>query len=357
MWGYTKVPKHFKLDILNIVEASPIKKQDVVGMFGMDLVRYYRWQKRYYFTNALEDSRGSKKKAKTLKDIYRLDVVGLRKLGDLYGFVIGPDRIVAELEDRGIIICNETVRQILIEEGLIKPRPKERKHEWQRFEAENPNDLWQMDILYVYIHGSGYYYLYTVLDDYSRKIIYCALSLTASAKEAAWTLKEAIKIAGCKPKAVLTDRGIQFYTGEGKSYGDFENYLEDKVIEHKVARYRHPQTLGKIERYHRTLRVECLRLYEFDDSIDAIKVIKDFVRRYNFERKHQGIGRVTPEDRYTGRDKEIKKMRAELRRKVREERRLQNLSEKQITEAVTIQEIAMRFQPLDLKQKELISVN
>ena len=59
MWGYTKVPKNFKMDILNIVEASPLPKHKVVTMFGMDLVRYYRWQKRYYFTNSLEDKRGS----------------------------------------------------------------------------------------------------------------------------------------------------------------------------------------------------------------------------------------------------------------------------------------------------------
>lgn len=343
LWGYTKVPKHFKMDILNIIEASPLPKQEVVAMFGMDLVRYYRWQKRYYFTNSLEDKRGARKKLRTLKDIYRPEVVGIRRLGEIKGFVIGPERIVADLEDQGIIISHETARQILHNEGLIKERPIERKHEWQRFEAENPNDLWQMDILYVFIHGSGYYYLYSLLDDYSRKLIHCALSPTASAKEAVWTLKEAIKLAGCRPKAVLTDRGTQFYSGEGKAYGAFENYLKDNEIEHKVARYRHPQTLGKLERYHRTLRVECLRHYDFDDPLEAIRVIKDFNRRYNHERKHQGIGRVTPQDRYTGRDKEIKKMRIELRRKVREDRRLQNLTEEQIVETATVKEIVAKL--------------
>lgn len=356
MWGYTKVPKNFKMDILNIVEASPLPKNEVVAMFGMDLVRYYRWQKRYYFTNSLEDKRGAKKKLRTLKDIYRHDVVGIRQLGEIKGFVIGPDRIVGELEDQGIVISHETARQILRAEGLIKDRPEERIHEWQRFEAENPNDLWQMDLLYVFIHGSGFHYLYNILDDYSRKLIHCALSPTASAKEAVWTLKEAIKVAGVKPKAGLTDRGTQFYSGEGKGYGLFENYLKDNQIEHKLARYRHPQTLGKLERYHRTLRVECLRRFEFDDPIEAIKVIKDFNRRYNHERKHQGIGRVTPEDRYTGRDKEIKRLRAELRKRVREERRLQNLTEEQIVEAVAIKEIAARWQPINSKQEELVAV-
>lgn len=351
------MPQNFKMDILNIIESSPLKKNKVVTMFGMDLVRYYRWQKKYYFTDSLEDKRGAKKKAVTLKNIYREDVVGIRKLGDIRGYVIGPDRIVSELEDRGIVICHETARQILHMEGLIKPRPREQKHEWQRFEAENTNDLWQMDIIYVFIHGLGYHYLFNILDDYSRKLIHCALSPIASAKEAVWTLKEAIKIAGVNPKAVLTDRGIQFYSGDEKEYGQFEKYLEAKHIDHKLARYRHPQTLGKIERYHRTLRLECLRHYEFDDPLETIKVVRDFNRKYNHERKHQGIGRVTPEDRYTGRDKEIKRLRMQLRKKVREERRLQNLTEKQITETATIQEIVSRWQPLALNQKELLGVN
>ena len=337
------MPQNFKMDILNIVEASPLQKREVVAMFGMDLVRYYRWQKRYYFTNSLEDKRGAKKKLRTLKDIYRHEVVGIRQLGEIKGFVVGPDRIATELEDRGIVISHETARQILRDEGLIKDRPQERIHEWLRFEAESPNDLWQMDILYVFIHGSGFHYLFNILDDYSRKLIHCALSPTASSKEAVWTLKEAIKISGVKPKAVLTDRGTQFYSGEGKGYGLFENYLADNGIEHKLARYRHPQTLGKLERYHRTLRVECLRHFEFDDPLEAIREIKDFNRGYNFERKHQGIGRVTPEDRYTGRDKEIKRLRLEMRKKVREERRLQNLTEEQIVEAVVIEEIAKKL--------------
>ena len=343
MWGYTKVPKNFKMDILSIVEASPLLKSEVVSMFGMDLVRYYRWQKKYYFTNSLEDKRGAKKKLRTLKDIYRPDVVGIRQLGEAKGFVIGPDRIVSELEDKGIVISHETARQILIDEGLIKERPEERKHEWHRFEAENPNDLWQMDILYAFIHGYGYYYLFSILDDHSRKLIHCELSPVASAKEAIWTLKEAIKISGTNPNAVLTDRGKQFYSGEGKGYGQFENYLKDNLIEHKLARYRHPQTLGKLERYHRSLRLECLRHYQFDDPIEAAKAIKDFNRKYNFERKHQGIGRVTPQDKYTGKDKEIKRLRQELRKKVREERKLQSLTEEQIVAATTIKEIVERL--------------
>ena len=358
------MPKNFKLDVLNIVEASPLPKHEVVGMFGMDLVRYYRWQKRYYFTNSLEDKRGAKKKLRSLKDLYREEIVGLRNLGKIKGYVIGPERIAAELEDRGIIISHETARQVLIDEGLIEPQAREKKHEWHRFEAEAPNDLWQTDMLYVFIHGYGYQYLFSILDDYSRKLIHCSLSSIASAQQALWTLKEAIKIAGAKPKSVLTDRGTQFYSGEGKAFGIFEKYLEEQGIEHKVARYRHPQTLGKIERYHRSLRGECLRKYEFDDPLETIKVIKDYNRGYNHERKHQGIGRVTPEDRYTGRDKVIKRLRQELRKKVYAERRSQSLTEPQIVELVAIQEIVRKLSPInyvcqsaDRKEPVLVGVN
>jgi len=311
------VPKDVKLSILNIVEASPVKKSWLVRKLGMTPIKYYRWAQKYYLDNSLEDKRGGYKvRRPRLEDLYRKQIIDIRKNKFLGKAIIGPERIMDALEEEGIFLSHETIRKVLHQEGLIVPRPRQEIHEYKRFEADYPNDLWQTDFLYLHITGIGYYFLCSILDDYSRKIIYWQLTATATAKEAIATLRGAISNANCLPKRVLTDRGTQFFTGIGKKKGHFELFLQEKNIQHSVARIRHPQTLGKIERYHRSLRQECLNHYDFDDPIETRRIIREYVHNYNTIRKHKGIGRVTPESRYLGEDKEIRLLRRRLRQEI-----------------------------------------
>ena len=197
--------------------------------------------------------------------------------------------------------------------------------------------MWQTDILYLFISGVGYYYLYSILDDYSRKILYWHLTPFATAKEAVYMLDHAIQKTQVQPKRILTDRGIQFYTGEGRKIGLFESYLKRLDITHSLARVRHPQTLGKIERYHRSLRQECLNHHIFDDPIDARRIISEYVDFYSYFRKHKGIARVTPHQRYTGQDKELKTNRLKLRNQIISFRK-SGLSEEQINQEIALSE-------------------
>lgn len=355
--GQTKVPKEVKLDILGIVEASPITKTKVIQLFDMCPVRYFRWQKKYYLDNCLEDRRGFNKKQPMirLEDLYRQEIIDIRKNGNQRGFVIGPRRIMDALEEKNIFLSHETIRKILLNEGLINPRPRELVHEWRRFEAPAPNEIWQTDIMYVFVHGLGYVYLFSFLDDYSRKIIHWDLMATMSGQDAIEVLKTAIEKAGLKPNAILTDRGTQFYSGEGKKYGPFERFLEEQQIKHIVARYRHPQTLGKIERYHRSLREEKLNWFTFYDPIEAKRVIREYVFHYNYCRKHQGINRVTPEDKYTGRDREIIEKRSQLRRTIILKRASGKFTEKEILEDLVVAELTEQFKSISLT-KEVVLV-
>lgn len=353
--GKTKVPKRFKLDILKIVEASPIAKEKVVKLFNMHPVRYFRWQKKYYIDNSLEDNRGFHKKKSLirLEDLYRKEIIDIRKNGNQRGFIVGPHRIMDKLEEQGIILSHETIRKILLNEGLINPRPKELRHEWKRFEASEPNELWQIDILYIFIHGYGYIYLFTILDDYSRKIINWELTAAMRGVDAIETVKMAIDKARVIPLSILSDRGTQFYSGEGKKYGPFERFLDQTRIKHILARYRHPQTLGKLERYHRSLREERLNWFTFYDPIEARRVIKEYVHHYNYLRKHHGINRVTPEDKYTGRDKEIIEKRRQLRNTIIQKRASGKYTEKQILEDTVAKELINNFKERSL-QKEVV---
>ncbi len=350
------MPKEDKLDILKIIEASPVPKYKVIKLLDMHEVRYFRWQKKYYFDNSLEDSRGwnKKKPMRRLEDIYRKEIVDFRNEGNQRGFVIGPHRIMDRLEEKGIYMSYESIRQALIQEGLNNPRPRQLVHEWKRFEAAEPNELWQTDIMYVFIYGYGYIYLFSFLDDYSRKIMHWDLRSTMTAIDAVDVLKEAIEINKVKPTGILTDRGTQFYSGEGKIYGKFEKYLDENEIKHVVARYRHPQTLGKIERYHRSLREEKLNWFKFYDPLEAKRVIREYVFHYNYLRKHHGINRVTPEDKYVGRDKIIIEKRNELKKIIRQMRNTK-VPEKQIMEDLVVSELV---ETLKLKsfEKEVVLV-
>jgi transposase InsO family protein len=325
---------------LSIIEASPIRKSRAIAMFGMAPVRYYRWQLKYYLDNCLDDKRGRYERRRIrIEDLYRKQIIDIRKMGVHGKYVIGPETIMGKLEDQGIFISHETIRNILHREGLIEPRPKALQHEYKRFEAEYPNLMWQMDILHAFVCGYGYYYLFSILDDHSRMIMHWELFPLATAKEAVYTLKAAMELHGVKPEKKLTDRGVQFYSGEGKKYGHFEKFLEQEDIEHVLARVKHPQTLGKIERYHRTLRQMCLNLQQFNDPMELKRAIRVFVDEYNYRRKHKAIGRVTPYQRYTGADKEIIRAREELRQQIISERRFGISSDSAIQKEVACQEV------------------
>lgn len=334
------MPKEHKLDILQIVEASPLKKGKVVAMFGMSLTRYFRWQKKYYLDNSLEDKRGNNRKGlKRLEDIYRDEVVNTRTMERKENYVIGPETIMGLLEDKGIYMSHETIRKILKNEGLITPRDEVLRHEVKRFEASKPNEMWQIDFMHVFILYYGYVYLCTVLDDYSRKVMHWELCTRETAGEAVETVQRCMEINKVSPESILSDRGTHFYSGDGNKFGKFERFLHKKSIKHILARSHHPQTMGKIERYHRTLRGEKLNFYEFEDPFQARSVIKEFVAKYNFERKHKGIGRVTPEDRYSGKDELIITQRKSIKEQLKKIRIFQGVPDIKLEKEIIKREL------------------
>jgi len=120
--------------------------------------------------------------------------------------------------------------------------------EWERFSRPNPNDLWQMDIMSFYIRGQHKVYLISALDDCSRMIINWGLYKEQTANNVLETLRGALAKHGV-PKEILTDQGAQFKHWSGVT--KFEKILKKLKVEHIKARSHHPQTCGKIERFHK----------------------------------------------------------------------------------------------------------
>ena len=162
------------------------------------------------------------------------------------------------------------------------------------------NQMWQTDFTYFKIIGWGWMYLSTVLDDFSRYIISWKLCTTMKTTDVTETLNMALEVSGCdqahvvhKPR-LLSDNCAS-YISEGLA-----NYIKDNGMSHVRGAPYHPQTQGKIERWHQTLKNRIL-LENYFLPGDLELQIETFVEHYNHERYHESLKNVTPADVYFGR--------------------------------------------------------
>jgi transposase InsO family protein len=186
------------------------------------------------------------------------------------------------------------------------------------------NELWQTDFTYLKVLGWGWYYLSTVLDDYSRYILAWKLCTTMGARDVEDTLEMA------RAKAELDHVRVRHHprllSDNGPCYlsGRLKKYLKRKEIEHIRGAPYHPMTQGKIERYHRSMKnVIKLRNYEFPSELE--QAIKEFVDYYNKERYHESLDNLTPEDVYFGMGKTVQTRREKIKEATLRHRRKWNL--------------------------------
>ena len=184
-----------------------------------------------------------------------------------------------------------------------------------------PNQLWQTDFTYLKVTGWGWFYLSTILDDYSRYIIAWKLCTTMKTSDVTQTLDLALKASGCdgarvrhKPR-LLSDNGPSYVSAE------LADWLNTKQIDHVRGAPYHPQTQGKIERWHQTLKNRIL-LENYYLPGDLEQNIRAFVDHYNHGRYHESLSNLTPGDVYFGRGEAILKRRERIKRQTFEQRRL-----------------------------------
>jgi putative transposase len=187
------------------------------------------------------------------------------------------------------------------------------------------HEMWQTDFTYFRIINWGWYYLSTVLDDFSRYIIAWRLSPTMGATDVTETLDEALAITGVDQVRVkhrprlLSDNGSAYVSGE------LRDYLGKRRMTHTRGAPYHPQTQGKIERYHRTMKnVVKLQHYYFPWELEA--ALKDFVAYYNNARYHEALDNVTPADVYFGRQYTVLSERSKIKRRTMERRKKEYLA-------------------------------
>jgi len=202
----------------------------------------------------------------------------------------------------------EAVRKTLHEESLMPPKPRKKpKRNLTRprfFERATPNQMWQTDI-FTFRLGGRYAYLIGYIDDYSRYITGLELFRSQTGEHVIEVYRKAMSEYN-PPKEMLTDNGRQYTNWRGKTR--FEAEIKKDNIHHIRSQPHHPMTLGKIERFWKTIYQEFLsraQFMSFDDARDRIRV---WIKYYNHQRPHQGIGGLCPADRYFEVQSELKKV-------------------------------------------------
>ena len=172
--------------------------------------------------------------------------------------------------------------------------------------------------------GWGWYFLSTVLDDYSRYIISWRLTTTMATSDVTGTLEDALRATGLTEARIhhrprlLSDNGPCYISGELKSW------LKQQDIEHTRGAPYHPMTQGKIERYHRSMK-NVVKLEHYYYPWELENAIEEWVYHYNHERYHESLDNVTPADVFGGRRNEILDQRALVKARTMTQRKIHNL--------------------------------
>jgi len=182
-----------------------------------------------------------------------------------------------------------------------------------------PNQLWQTDFTYLKVIGWGWFYLSTILDDYSRYIIAWKLCTNMKVDDVTATLT--LEASGCNRANVVHKPRLLSDNGPSYVSGDLAEWLEDQGMGHVRGAPYHPQTQGKSERWHQTLKNRIL-LENYYLPGDLENQIGAFVDHYNNRRYHESIGNVTPADAYYGRHTAIIKRREKIKKLTIQNRRL-----------------------------------
>jgi transposase InsO family protein len=212
----------------------------------------------------------------------------------------GVRRISDELRrNEGLEVGHETVRRVVNDAGLgnTPVQAKRRRPQIRRFERELPNAMWQIDIFTFDLKRMYKVYLVGMIDDHSRYIVGHGLFRQQKSEAVMEVVKGAIGQWGA-PREILSDNGRQFANWRGKT--EFQRTLTRQGIQHVRSAPHHPMTLGKIERFWKTLWNEFLKDTYFASFADARQRLDNWIAYYNHQRPHQGIDGACPADRFYG---------------------------------------------------------
>lgn len=295
--GKPRLSAEQRLLILDSWLRSKLPAGDFAPLVGLSKHTLRAWKARFaeFGPAGLDDKPLGRPTGSRLSEATRRAIVLLKEQHPDWG----QDRIAAVLlRAQGFSASATAIGRALVEAGYVAAPEVSKPHaqEPKSFERARPNQLWQTDLFtFVLKRENRRVHLVGFLDDHSRFLVGYGLHATASGALVRETLLAAVANFGA-PEEVLTDNGTQYVTWRGKS--DFTRMLDQRGIRQIVATPRHPETLGKIERFWGTLWRECVETAVFRGLDDARRRIGLFIDHYNFQRPHSGIGGLVPADRF-----------------------------------------------------------
>jgi len=272
--------------------------------YGITRKTGYKWVKRYEKGEILTD-RSREPHSIPHKTPPEIEAEILRVRAENPGW--GAKTIKQVLENEGVtgLPSARTVNTVLNRNGCIEEEESLKRKAFQRFEKDACNEMWQTDFKGEFKTRDGKYcYPLDILDDHSR----FAIRIAAADRTAGVVIPcfEAAFMEYGLPRAVLSDNGAQF-AGFRHGYTKFEKWLMCLDVLPIHGRVKHPQTQGKIERFHRTMKNELLKYHEFEDSSHAHDAFQEWREKYNFQRPHEALGMRRPGDVYVPSDRRYPK--------------------------------------------------
>ena len=320
-----RYPASEKLEIIRLVEESTLPVRRTLEKIGIPHATFYRWYDLYHTggPEALEDQQPKPDRVwNRIPDDVRERIVRLA----LDEPALSPRELAVRFTDtEGYFVSEASVYRLLKAHDLIASPAFIVMKAADEFKDKTtaPNQLWQTDFTYLKVIGWGWFYLSTVLDDFSRYIIAWKLCTTMKADDVTATLEMALDASGLDKAKVLHRPRLLSDNGSSYVSDDLAKWMERHNMAHVRGAPYHPMTQGKIERWHQTLKNRIL-LENYYLPGDLQAQIEAFVADYNYRRYHESIDNLTPADVYFGRGQTILLQRERIKRQTITQRRLQH---------------------------------
>ena len=315
-----------KREVIRLVEGSDLSVRRTLRELGVPRSTFYAWYSRYreHGDAGLEPRKATRRRhwnripERERKRVVEAALVDPEK---------SPRELAWRITDRtGQFISESSVYRILKAHDRITSPAYVLIRASDRFRhpTTRPNELWQTDFTYLRVVGWGWYSLSTVLDDDSRYILAWTVSTTMKASDVTETLDLARAKAGVDEVRVVHRPRLLSDNGPCYVSGELETYLARHGMEHTRGAPYHPQTQGKIERYHRSMK-NVVKLDNDYSPWELERAIGRLEEHYNYRRYHEALDNVTPADAYHGRRDAILTRREKIKKKTMARRKRQNL--------------------------------
>ena len=318
-----------KADVISKVEASPGSRRKIMAESGIPKSTYYRWRARQR-QGRLEDRSYGDRSWNALRPQEKTVVLDV---ANEYTNLSSRQLSAWITDHKGFSVSESTVYRILKSEGLVKsPEMKLAAGKEFHTKTRGPHQMWATDASYFRVVGWGFYYMVTVMDDFSRFILSWKLKLDMTSESFIDVIQDAVDLTGMTEVSLDDRTRLLSDNGPGYVSRAFGDYMRLVGIKHILASPYHPQTNGKIERYHQSIKRDVNQtVYDVPGNLEV--AISDFVSYYNYRRYHKALGNVTPADVLHGRREEILQKRKEVQAQTLLHRKLYNQQLRQLAQS------------------------